>query len=45
MQWPITVKAFLEEKISRRLMTKLKRQINGITCNGEHIRTVYGEKW
>jgi len=38
---PITVKAFLEGKgVSRRLMTKLKRQINGITCNGEHIRTV-----
>jgi 23S rRNA pseudouridine1911/1915/1917 synthase len=37
----ITVKAFLEGKgVSRRLMTKLKRQINGITCNGEHIRTV-----
>jgi 23S rRNA pseudouridine1911/1915/1917 synthase len=39
---PITLKAFLMDKkgVSRRLISRLKLQENGITCNGEHIRTV-----
>ena len=38
---PITIKDFLSRNgVSRRLMTKLKRQTDGITCNGEKIRTI-----
>lgn len=38
---PTTIKDFLSSNgVSRRLMTKLKRQTDGITCNGEKIRTI-----
>ena len=38
---PIMAKVFLAGKgVSRRLMSRLKSQTNGITCNGEHIRTI-----
>lgn len=38
---PITVQKFLTEKgISKRLLKKLKRIPDGITKNGEHIRTI-----
>ena len=39
---PVTVEKFLmrQSGVSRRLLTRLKRQENGITCNGAHVRTV-----
>lgn len=38
---PLTLQKFLTEKgVSRRLLTKLKRQESGITCNGKLIRSI-----
>ena len=39
---PITLQSFLlgSQGVSRRLLTKLKRQENGITRNGETIRSI-----
>lgn len=39
---PVTVEKFLmrQSGVSRRLLTRLKRQENGITCDGTHVRTI-----